>query len=111
MLRICLPHQHEVSTSRNLQSDWATAIGRLLGPVFVIPGIQGFSQEHNDVLSSSGIEPRVDNLAVAYLRSYPLSCTAASLDKSARCLFRRTQQRVIPSVDIEIVINDYYSVL
>ena len=29
----------------NLQSDWATAMGRLLGPVFGVPGIRGLSQD------------------------------------------------------------------
>ena len=34
-----------------------------------------FSQGHKDALLSSGTELRVDDIAVAKLRSYPLSCT------------------------------------
>ena len=56
ILRICLPHQHKSSVYHtnmkfvrhaifNLQSDWATAMGRLLGPVLGIPGIQSLSQD------------------------------------------------------------------
>ena len=35
-----------------------------------------FTQGHNNTSSISGIELRIDNLTVAYLRSYPLSNTA-----------------------------------
>ena len=44
-------------------------------------------------------EPRADNLAVANLRSYPLSCIAASQDVSAKCL---SQHRIMLSVGIEL---------
>ena len=44
-----------------------------------------FFQEHNDRLPSSRTETRVNNLAVADLRSYPLNCSAASWDISNNC--------------------------
>ena len=43
-------------------------------------------QVHNDKLPSSGAESSVDSLATANLRSYPLSCTAASWDNSVEYL-------------------------
>ena len=52
-----------------------------------------FSQGQNVTLPSSKTEPRVDNLAVANLRSYPLSCTAACLDYSVTCFSPSTQHR------------------
>ena len=61
-------------------------------------------QAHNNALHSSETEPRVDNLAIANMSSYPLSCTAASWDDCVKCLFPRTQQRVMPSVGIELAI-------
>ena len=47
-------------------------------------------QGYNDTLPSSGTEPRVNNLAVANLHSYLLSCTAASWDISAKSLSQDT---------------------
>ena len=52
-------------------------------------------------ISSSGSEPRVDNLAVANLRSYPLSCTVASWDNDVKVSLSSTLKRFIPSVGIE----------
>ena len=46
-------------------------------PRYANVGIKFVSQEYNDQLPSSGNEPRVDNLAVANLLSYPMRCTAA----------------------------------
>ena len=45
-----------------------------------------FSQRLSDTLRNSGTKPKVDNFAVANLRSYPLRCTAASWDISIKCL-------------------------
>ena len=44
------------------------------------------SQRHNNTLPSSRTKPKADNLAIANLHSYPLSCTTASWDDSIKCL-------------------------
>ena len=56
---VCLPHQYKIAWPR---------YGRGVG-------VNYFSQRHTDTLPCSGIEPRVNNFAVANLRSYLLSCT------------------------------------
>ena len=39
--------------------------------------VKKFSQEHSELMNSLKTEPRFDNLGVAKLRFYPLSCIAA----------------------------------
>ena len=59
---------------RIFSQDWATMTGRLLSPLWEC------MRKVSYTLPSSGSESRVNNLAVANLRSYPLSRTAASWD-------------------------------
>ena len=63
--------------SQTAQHDWY-----ITWPRYGSLGSKCFSQGHNDTLPSSGTEPRADKLAVANLRSYPPSCTAASWNNS-----------------------------
>ena len=48
------------------------------------------SQKNSNAFPSSGTKPKVENLVVANLRSYPLSCIATSL-MIALSVFPRTQ--------------------
>ena len=43
---------------------------KLLGPVIGVLAKYTFFSKHDDTLPSWGIETRVDNLAVAYMRPY-----------------------------------------
>ena len=43
-------------------------------------GVKCLAQGHNDTLPNSGTEPVADNLAITYLRSYPMICIATSWD-------------------------------
>ena len=52
-------------------------------PLYSI-GVKCLPQGHNDTLTSLGTELRVDNLAVANMRSFPPSCTAAGWDDSVK---------------------------
>ena len=72
------------------------------GPCCEIIVVKRLFQGHNDLLPSSGTEPRLDNLAVANLRSFPLSCTAVSWDNSIKCPSQRHNSNM-PSVGIEQV--------
>ena len=51
-------------------------------------GVKCLSQGHNDTLPSSGTKLRADNLVIANLCSYPLSCTAANWDDGVNCLYQ-----------------------
>ena len=51
---------------------------------------------YNDQLPSSGTEPKVDNLAVANLRSYLLSCTAAIVGMLALSVFPKNTTVICP---------------
>ena len=62
-------------------------------PRYGTTGVKCFSQGRNDILPNSGIEPAADNLAIAYLCSYPLSCSAASWDDSVKCFSIRSCRR------------------
>ena len=55
------------------------------GSVYVMCRYQG----HNDILPSSRTKIRVDNLAFANLCSYPLSCTAATVEILGLSVFLR----------------------
>ena len=46
-------------------------------------------QAYNDLLTSSGTDPRVDNLADANLCFYSLSCTTAKIGMFALSVFRK----------------------
>ena len=48
----------------------------MLGPIMVSGGNVLFLK-HSDASPSSETKPKVDNLVVANMRSYPLSCTTA----------------------------------
>ena len=49
-------------------------------------GMKCLFQGYSNKLLSSGTESRADNSAIANLRSYSQSCTAASCDDSVKCL-------------------------
>ena len=50
--------------------------GKIVWPRYGSSGAKCLFQEHNVILSNSGTESGADNLAIACLRSYSLSCTA-----------------------------------
>ena len=50
-------------------------------------GVKCLCPGYNDTLPSSGTEPTVKNLAIANLRSYSLSCTAALVSILALSVF------------------------
>ena len=55
-------------------------------PRYGIMGVYCLSQGHNGALPSSETERRVDNLAIASLRFYSLSCIAINWDDSVKYL-------------------------
>ena len=71
-------------------------------------GVKCVCQRHSDTLHSLGTEPRVDSLAVANLRSYPLSSTATSMDISVKCLSQGHSSALYSSNKQSY---DYYSAL
>ena len=52
---------------------------------------KNLSKNHNDAFHSSENEQRVDNLAVAYLLSYQLSCTTATAQNAQKLLFEASR--------------------
>ena len=57
----------------------------------------------NSTLPSSGTELRAHNFAITYLRSYLLSCTAASWDDIVKCFTQEHKSAcVIPCLGIEL---------
>ena len=78
MLRVCLLQQHEGGYFHHDGYIFPS----IVSPRYEIKGVKCHSLGHNDALSSSGTEPKVDNLTVANLRFYPPSCIAAGGDDS-----------------------------
>ena len=93
MFCICLPHQRGLSVNHtNTKLDMLCILGQTRPPLEVdalaliwIIGIKCLFQRHNDTLPKSETEQRVDNLAVANLHFYPLSCTAVGWNDSVKC--------------------------
>ena len=54
-------------------------------------------QGHNDTLPSVETKPRADNLTIANLYSYPLSCTDVNMDDSIKCLSQRHKSALCPA--------------
>ena len=64
-------------------------------------GVKCLCQGHNHAQPSSGTKLRVDNFAVANLRSYSLSCITTNWDESVKRLFQG-QLHSMPGVGIEL---------
>ena len=75
-------------TSCNLWSRLDHHNGCIVWPRCGSISVQCLLQDHNDAVPSSGTAPRVDNLSIDNLRSYPSSVAAASWDGSVKCIFR-----------------------
>ena len=88
--------KHDTSCNLYRVSDWAND-GHIVWLCYENIGGKGLSQGQRDILPSSGTEPRVDNLLVANLRSYSLSCSAASWKISVK-----SPSQVMPGVGIEL---------
>ena len=79
MLCICLPHNTKLDTSCIFSQAGIPRRVNCLAPLSKNNGVKCLPQRRNVILPISGTEPRVDNLAVTNLRSYPLSCTSAKV--------------------------------
>ena len=77
-LIVCLPHQYEVWYVMQPLVRLSHHIGEITWFRYRSIGIKCLSQGHNDTLPDLGTETEAYNLAIAYLHSYPLSCTATS---------------------------------
>ena len=95
-------HQYEASYVTQSLIRFGLHDGKTLGPRCESIGVKCLSLGHNDHLPTSGTESRVDNLAIAKLRSYLLSCTAAKVRILTLSVFPKTQQREMPRVGIKL---------
>ena len=116
-LHVCLPNRqgsfvyqqtrsliyHAIFSPTGLprRVDWLAHYGIIV--------VKCLFQGHSNTLSVSGTKPRVDNFAIANLRSYPLTCTTASWNGSVKCLFDNSTLRLVWASNKQSY--DYYSAL